>query len=398
MWGFCTVLNDVLVPYLKAVFGMDYVQTMLIQLSFFGAYLLLALPAAELVGRLGYKTAIVAGLAIMAIGCLTFIPAAKIPSYELFLLALFGLACGMTILQVAANPYMAIIGSPKTSAARLNLAQGFNSVGTLLAPLFGSLFILKNAHAGLVAADTVLTSSERAADAQIVQIPYLGIAIVLLVLAIIVHRARLVTTRMPHVDRGNMGPLIANRMLLMGILAIFVYVGGEVSIGSFLISYMASSHIGQLSTADAAGYLSFYWGGAALGRFIGALALRFIPPSKMLADNCVAAVFLLLLSMAARGPLAMWSVILVGLCNSIMFPTIFALAIRGLGTLTGRGSALLVMAISGGAVVPMLQAVLADQLGITISFCVPLFCYVLVWLFAMRNYDGHGIERPLPAS
>jgi FHS family L-fucose permease-like MFS transporter len=230
---------------------------------------------------------------------------------------------------------------------------------------------------------------DRMADARAVQMPYFGIAVVLLGILGLIWIARLpnfTTGEEARTEVQGVG-LFGHKMLVTGIMAIFIYVGGEVSIGSFLISYIASPHIGHMTTAAAAGYLSFYWGGAALGRFVGALVLRYVPPSKMLADNCVAAVFLIGLSMAAHGPLAMWGLLLVGLCNSIMFPTIFTLAIRGLGPLTGRGSGYLVMAICGGAVVPMIQAAVADMAGLTVSFVVPLACYIFIWLFAQQNYE-----------
>jgi FHS family L-fucose permease-like MFS transporter len=394
MWGFCTVLNDVLVPHLKAVFEMNYVQTMLIQFTFFGAYLLLAMPSAKLIEMIGYKYSIVMGLVIMACGCLLFIPAAQIPSYPLFLAALFGLAAGMTVLQVAANPYVAVLGPEKMASARLNLAQGFNSVGTLIAPWFGGVLILSQTKAGRAATGAFESVHDRLADARAVQMPYFGIALVLLLIGLLIWATRFpkIPTH-PQTKEEAKDTVSQHKMLVMGVVAIFVYVGGEVSIGSFLINYISSPHISHMTTATAASYLSFYWGGAMVGRFLGALAMRYLPPSKMLADNCVAAVFMILVSMAAHGPLAMWSILLVGVCNSIMFPTIFTLAIRGLGPLTGRGSAFLIMAICGGAVIPMLQAATADTFGLTISFLVPLVCYIYIWKFALRNYE----QRPARA-
>jgi FHS family L-fucose permease-like MFS transporter len=291
-------------------------------------------------------------------------------------------------LQVAANPYVAVLGPEKTASARLNLAQGFNSVGTLIAPWFGGAFILSQTKAGRAASGAFVSLHDRMADARAVQIPYFGIALVLLLVGLLIWVTRLPKfPTQPQTEEEAKDSLPRHKMLVMGIVAIFVYVGGEVSIGSFLINYISSPHISHMTPAAAAGYLSFYWGGAMVGRFVGAFAMRYLPPSKMLADNCVAAVFMILLSMAATGPLAMWSILLVGICNSIMFPTIFTLAIRGLGPLTGRGSGFLIMAICGGAIVPMLQAVVADFIGLTISFLVPLVCYVYIWQFALRNYE-----------
>ena len=389
MWGFCTVLNDILVPHLKAVFEMNYVQTMLIQFTFFGTYFLLSMPSAKLIEWVGYKYSIVIGLLVMGCGCLLFIPAAGLPSYDLFLTALFVLAAGITLLQVAANPYVAVLGPEKTASARLNLVQGFNSLGTLLAPLFGGLLILSQSKAGNTAVGAVESLPDRLSDARAVQMPYLGIAIVLFLIAVLLWVARLpkISTHPKNAEEAN-DTLWRHKTLIMGAIAIFVYVGAEVSIGSFLINYISSPHISHMTTAEAAGYLSFYWGGAMVGRFvIGAAAMRYVPPPKILADNCVAAAILLVISMAATGPISMWTILLVGLCNSIMFPTIFTLAIRGLGPLTGRGSGVLVMAIFGGAILPMIQAKVADSIGLTISFTVPAVCYLYIWFFALRSFD-----------
>ena len=389
MWGFCTVLNDVLVPHLKAVFETNYVQTMLIQFTFFGTYFLLSLPSAKLIERVGYRYSIGIGLSVMALGCLIFFPAAAIPSFNLFLTALFVLAAGITLLQVAANPYVAILGPERTASARLNLAQGFNSLGTLLAPLFGGLLILGRTKAGTTTGDLVQTLQDRMADARSVQMPYLGIAVVLFAIAVLFWTVRLPDfSAHPTTEARARDSLWRHKNLVAGAVAIFAYVGAEVSIGSLLINYMASPHISHMTTAEAANYLSYYWGGAMVGRFvIGAIMMRFAAPSTILADNCVAAVVLIALSMAANGQIAMWAILLVGLCNSIMFPTIFTLSIRGLGPLTGRGSGVLIMAIFGGAIVPLLQAAVADNFGLTISFAIPVVCYVYIWLFARGIAD-----------
>jgi MFS transporter, FHS family, L-fucose permease len=389
MWGFCTVLNDVLVPHLKAVFETNYVQTMLIQFTFFGTYFLLALPSAKLIERVGYRYSIGIGLSVMALGCLIFYPAASVPSFNLFLTALFVLAAGITLLQVAANPYVAILGPERTASARLNLAQGFNSVGTLLAPLFGGLLILGRTKAGTTTGNVVQSLQDRMSDAHSVQLPYLGIAAVLLAIAVLFWVVRLPDFA-AHPDSGaqTKDSLWRHKTLVAGTVAIFAYVGAEVSIGSLLINYMASPHISHMTTAAAANYLSYYWGGAMIGRFvIGAIMMRFAAPSTILADNCIAALVLIALSMATHGQIAMWAILLVGLCNSIMFPTIFTLSIKGLGPLTGRGSGVLVMAIFGGAIVPLLQAAVADNVGLTISFVIPMICYAYVWLFARGTLD-----------
>jgi FHS family L-fucose permease-like MFS transporter len=390
MWGFCTVLNDVLVPHLKAVFEMNYVQTMLIQFVFFGSYLVWSFPSAMLVERVGYRYAIAIGLTVMGVGSLIFLPAAQVPSYPAFLVALFVLAAGMTVLQVAANPYISVLGPERTASARLNLAQGFNSVGTLLAPQFGAIFILSQTKAGNLADGAVLSLADRIADARAVQLPYLGIAAVLLALA-----GLMALTRLPDVrTRGETGVetkdhVWRHKTLMMGAAAIFLYVGAEVSIGSFLISYIVSPHISHMTSTAASSYLSFYWGGAAVGRFlIGAILLRFIQPPRVLGENSLAAIVLVAVSIAASGPVAMWAILLVGLCNSIMFPTIFTISIKGLGPLTGRGSGILIAAIFGGAVVPLLQGLLADAFGLTVSFLVPILCYAYIWLFARTVAKG----------
>jgi MFS transporter, FHS family, L-fucose permease len=389
MWGFCTVLNDVLVPHLKAVFEMNYVQTMLIQFTFFGSYLVLSLPSTLLVRWLGYRRSIAIGLSVMGLGCVIFLPAAQITYYPLFLAALFVLAAGMTILQVAANPYVAMLGPERTASARLNLAQGFNSFGTLLAPQFGAFLILSQTKVGTMATGTVASLAERMLDARAVQMPYLGIALVLFALSAAMWLIRLPDAQVTaSVENRAKDSLLRHKALVMGTVAIFVYVGAEVSIGSFLINYIVSPHISQMTPTAAAGYLSYYWGGAMVGRFlIGAILLRYVQPPKMLADNCIFAIILVAISMATNGPAAMWAILLVGLCNSIMFPTIFTLAIKGLGPLTGRGSGVLIAAIFGGAVMPMLQGAIADRFGLTISFVVPMVCYGYIWLFARSTIE-----------
>jgi MFS transporter, FHS family, L-fucose permease len=388
MWGFCTCLNDILFPLLKKIFALSYTAATLIQFVFFGSYFVLSLAAARLIERVGYKAAIVTGLLVMAAGALIFVPAAGNLSYTVFLCGLFVLAGGITVLQVAANPYVVVLGPEKTASARLNLSQAFNSLATFVAPVFGSIFILSRTRAGTSAANSILSAADRSADAAALQLPYGGIALVLVLLAAVVWLTRLpVIPTHPQTRAEACDSLWRHKNLVMGAVAIFVYVGAEVSIGNMLINYLSSPHISQMTAARAAGYLSVYWGGAMLGRFvIGAAAMRYMTPSKILADNSVAAVLMVGISIVSHGALAMWAILLVGLCNSIMFPTIFALAVKGLGPLTGRGSGVLIMAIFGGAVVPMLQAVLADVLGLTVSFVIPMLCYGYIWLFALKTF------------
>ncbi len=272
MWGFCTVLNDTLVPHLKAVFQMNYFQSALIQFVFFGAYFVLAIPAAWLIERVGYKYAIVVGLAIMGVGCLIFLPASDKPSYEIFLTALFVLASGITILQVAANPYVAVLGPERLASSRLNLTQALNSFGTFIGPYLGSVFILSRSKVGTAAAGTVVSLQDRLADARAVQTPYLIIALVLFALAVafwILRLPQIPTQPKTAEEAGD--SIFRHRLLVLGIGGIFVYVGAEVAIGSFMVSYITQPQISQMTVAEGGKYVSFYWGGAMVGRLIGAV-------------------------------------------------------------------------------------------------------------------------------
>jgi MFS transporter, FHS family, L-fucose permease len=402
MWGFCTVLNDVLAPHLKAVFEMNYAQTALIQFVFFMSYFFFALPSGLILRFIGYKRGIILGLVIMAGGCLLFVPAAQMPSYNVFLSAFFVLGAGITLLQVAANPYVAILGPEKTASSRLNLVQALNSLGTVLGPIFGGMLILSRSTSGNVAAGTALTLQQRLADAQTVETPYMGIAVVLVLLAVLILATRLpaISTHAETEEEAR-DSIFKHRILWLGVVGIFVYVGAEVAIGTLLISYMTSPHIGVETSAIAAKFVSYYWGAAMVGRFIGAFLMSIYAndettPAKILGFNCLAAVVLIAVSMATKGPVAQYAILLVGLCNSIMFPTIFTLAIRGLGPLTGWGSSVLIMAIFGGAVVPYSQGLLADSFGLTVSFALPAICYVYIWFFARQSRAAIA-AHPSPA-
>lgn len=383
-WGGLTSLNDVLIPHLKAVFAMNYAQTMLIQFTFFGAYFLMSLPSGAVVSRVGYKASIVVGLLVAAAGAMMFFPAARLPSYPLFLSALFVLASGITLLQVAANPYISLLGNPAGAHTRLNLAQALNSCGTTLFPFIIGPLILS---AAVLGADQLATMSAgeiagyRATQAQSVQVPYLWLAGGMIALAAFVLLMRIPPQR-EATDAGDrrhtFTEALQHRRLRWGVLAIFLYVGAEVSIGSFLINYISGPGTGGLDEATASGYLSLYWGGAMLGRFIGAALLTRVDARRLLALFAVVACVLLATTMASRDSVAMWSVLAIGLFNSIMFPTIFTTAIERLGALTSRASSLLVMAIVGGAIVPLLQGVLADRIGIQLAFVLPLACYAYV--------------------
>ena len=398
MWGFLTSLNDVLIPHLKSLFSLNYAQSMLVQFTFFGAYFVMSLPCGKLVSRLGYKHSIVLGLMIAAGGALLFYPAANLPSYVLFLAAFFILATGITLLQVAANPYVSLLGPASGAATRLNLVQAFNSLGTTLAPKFGGVLILSVVVLG-AAEIAKLPEAERLAyrlqQAQLVQGLYLGLAITLAALALLFYIARLPII----VDEKGAADAHAHRFLdalrhhnlRFGIVAIFVYVGAEVAIGSFLINYIAQADIGNMTQAQAANYVALYWGGAMIGRFIGAALMRKVAPRGLLATAAGLDMLLLLTTMLSHGQLAVWSVVAIGLFNSIMFPTIFTLGIERLGPVTGKGSSLLIMAIVGGAVIPLLQGMLADRIGIQNAFVLPLLCYAYIGFYGMRG------SRILPA-
>jgi FHS family L-fucose permease-like MFS transporter len=387
MWGFLTALNDILVPHLKSIFDLSYAEVMLIQFSFFSAYFVFAIPSGKVVEWIGYKRTIVLGLLTMGLGALLFIPAASVPSFPLFLGALIVLAAGITALQVAANPYVAVLGSPETASSRLNLTQAFNSLGTTIAPYLGSLFILSSAPLAIEEVRRLPASqllAYRLQQASSVKLPYLGLAISLIALALIVAKFNLPAISTDH-SRESGGETLSiwkHRRLILGAIGIFVYVGAEVSIGSFLVSYMSQPYVGNIPVQVAARYVSFYWGGAMIGRFIGSGLLQKIRSGTLLGTFAIVAGTLVSLSMLSTGHVAMWSILAVGLFNSIMFPSIFTLGIEGLGPLTGEGSGILVCAIVGGAVLPELQGILADHIGIHHAFFIPVICYLYIMYFA----------------
>jgi len=390
MWGFLTCLNDILIPHLKSVFELNYTQAMLVQFTFFGAYFLMSLPAGRLVARLGYKQGIVAGLVIAGIGALGFWPAAELRVYGAFLAALFVLATGITVLQVAANPYVALLGPERTSSSRLTLAQALNSLGTAIAPIFGGMLILGNTVKSadeLTALPLADQLAYRAQEAQSVQGPYLGLAVALFLLALFVFLFRLpsLSENSEQADsaRHSYGDALRHKHLLFGVLGIFFYVGAEVSIGSFLVNYLSLPNIGGFSEQQATHYVSLYWTMAMIGRFAGSLLLVRFSPRKLLALFALINVGLLALTMASEGQVALYSIVAIGLFNSIMFPTIFALGIERLGPLTNKASSLLIMAIVGGAVVPFLQGVLADRIGVHHSFVLPLLCYGYIIFYGL---------------
>jgi len=464
MWGFLTCLNDILVPHLKSIFELNYAEVMLIQFAFFGAYFVFSIPSAKLIDTIGYQRSMVAGLLTMGIGAFLFVPAASAPSYPLFLAALIVLAAGITCLQVAANPYVTVLGKAETASSRLNLTQAFNSLGTFLAPFFGSLLILSAAPktiAEIRALAPDALQAYRLHEAATVKMPYVGLGITLILLAIAIG-----TFRLPKIEHAQhkVGEKVDDSIwkhpnLIFGAIAIFVYVGAEVSIGSFLVNYFSQPEIGGLAEKLGASFVAFYWGGAMLGRFIGsnflggakatymslvaaisvALILLSYPiESRMPAGYqpgvpnltwlawlvvsgrplfvlvAIAAAIIALLavlrggkaaantglllgvcaistsilvaiSMLTSGHVAMWSIILVGFFNSVMFPSIFTMGVAELGPLTGDGSGIMIMAIVGGALIPVAQGAIADRIGIHHAFFLPVICYLYILFFALSG-------------
>jgi FHS family L-fucose permease-like MFS transporter len=390
MWGFLTCLNDILVPHLKPIFDLNYTRIMLIQSAFFGAYFLFSIPSAKIIDWIGYQRSMVLGLLTMGLGAFLFVPAASVPSYPLFLAALIVLAAGITCLQVAANPYVTVLGKPETASSRLNLTQAFNSLGTFLAPFFGGLLILTAAPKTMeeiraLAPDAL--QAYRLHEAATVKTPYVGLGIALVLLAIAIGSFKL--PKIPHAQH-QIGEKVNDSIwrhpnLIFGAIAIFVYVGAEVSIGSFLVNYFSQPDIGGLTEKVAASYVAFYWGGAMVGRFIGSGLLQKMKTGHLLGICAVCAAALVTISMISSGHFAMWSIILVGFFNSIMFPSIFTLGVAELGPLTGDGSGIMIMAIVGGAIIPLAQGAVADSVGIHHAFFLPVICYLYILFFALSG-------------
>jgi FHS family L-fucose permease-like MFS transporter len=437
MWGFMTVLNDILIPYLKGVFDLNYAQAMLVQFAFFGAYFLgsllyfyISVRFGDPILKIGYKNGIIIGLIISALGSALFYPAATFKIYFFFLSALFIMGIGFTLLQIAANPYVAILGPENTASSRLNLSQGFNSLGTTIGPLIGGYLIF-----------IYFADHERTGDA--VRIPYIIFAAVFIVLAVLIRYAHLPRLTSPDSIEKSAGAL-KYRNLVLGIFAIFFYVGGEVSIGSLLISFLNLENIAGLGEAEASTYVSFYWGGLMIGRFLGAISLSRIKSvytkyglmvaiptaaflviwyyngiqvaaiysiflvlnllafiiGKSLAHRTIFvfalfAIALLLTAQFTEGSIAMWSIIGIGLFNSIMWSNIFTLAIEGLGKYKSQGSSLLVMAILGGALIPVLQGAFADAYGLHASFIIPMFCHVYIAFYGINGYKRKNFTNPV---
>jgi FHS family L-fucose permease-like MFS transporter len=390
MWGFLTCLNDILVPHLKSIFDLDYTRAMLIQFAFFGAYFIFSLPSAKIIDWIGYQRSMVVGLLTMGLGAFLFVPAASVPSYPLFLGALIVLAAGITCLQVAANPYVTVLGKPETASSRLNLTQAFNSLGTFLAPFFGGWLILSAAPKAMNeirALGPDALQAYRLHEASSVKTPYIGLGIALVLLAIAIGSFHL-----PKIEHAQhkLGEKVNDSIwkhpnLIFGAIGIFVYVGAEVSIGSFMVNYFSQPEIGGMTEKIAASFVAFYWGGAMVGRFIGSALLQKIKTGNLLGLCAVCAAGLVGISMLTNGHTAMYSIILVGFFNSIMFPSIFTLGVAELGPLTGDGSGVMIMAIVGGAIIPVAQGWIADHIGIHHAFFLPVICYLYILFFALSG-------------
>jgi FHS family L-fucose permease-like MFS transporter len=482
IWGFITVLNDILIPHFRNIFDLNYAQSTLIQFLFFFAYFVMSIPSSRVLQKFGYKRGMVIGLLVTGLGTLLFYPAAVAVSYPFFLFAFFVLASGITLLQVSANPFVAVLGKSETAASRLNLTQGVNSLGTTLAPIFGSLLILgtltffpfydietgnllelkqedsieaSSFYTDAIGSNTISATNEnpttvkdrngfywylggdsayrydgrkywetfprpeftyspnstrgillvenkdepvklqfldatavtefRQHEAKTVQMPYLGIGVFLFLLAGVFALIKLPNIEYQKAEK-TVGNIFRHRHLVSGTIAIFVYVGAEVAIGTFLILFWELEEIANLPEKQGGFYVSLYWGSAMIGRFSGALIQRYVKPNRVLAVAACCSIILVTLTILGSGTFAMWTIILVGLFNSIMFPTIFTLSIDGLGKETAKGSGLLIMAIVGGAVIPLLMGFLADAIGVQSAFVLTLFCYAYILFFAVRGY------------
>jgi FHS family L-fucose permease-like MFS transporter len=373
--GFITALNDILIPHFKDLFHLKNVGALLVQFCFFGAYFVMSVPSGLIVSRIGYKSGIVAALSLMGLGLLLFLPASMIIFYPLFLFALFVVGSGLALLQVAINPYVGALGAPETASSRLNLAGGFNSIATTIAPKVGAAFIF------------IAAGASAAQLAHSVRLPYLILAACAFAMATITRFVSL-----PDVIEKNVAGSASDgsawqfRHLRLGAFAIFFYVGAEVAIGSIMISYLGQPSMGGLTHAEAARYVSLYWGGAMIGRFIGFVALRRIKAQKALAFVSLAALLLVATTIVTHGHVAMWAIVACGLFNSVMWPCIFPLSVSGLGKFTSQGSGILITMVVGGAIIPVVQGFLADAFGYQHSFAIVLLCYAYILYFAVRGY------------
>ncbi|MEO6684242.1 MAG: sugar MFS transporter [Ginsengibacter sp.] len=384
MMGFITVLNDTLVPFFKEGFTLTYSQSSLVQFYFFLTYGLISIPSGRIVEKIGFKNGMVLGFIIAAFGAFLFFPASYFHQYNLFLAALFIVAIGIVLLQVAANPYITILGSPDTAASRLTLIQGVGSMGTTIAPIFGAHFILSRLHESNISSEALVK-------------PYLLIGLTLLIIGIVVWRLSLPNIKTSSADASNENENGAQlsaiftkdsvfhyRNLNLGIIAIFMYVGAEVAIGTFLTNYISDTL--SISESKANLYLSFYWGGMLVGRFVGAYFLKFLKAENVLTIVASLASLLILVSILSSGELAVYSIVSVGLCNSIMFAVIFSLSVKGLGKWTTRASGLLSTAIVGGAILSYAQGLVRDYSNWEMAFLIPMFAYVYIIFYGLNGH------------
>lgn len=380
MLGFITCMNDILIPHLKEIFNLTYVQAMLIQFCFFSAYAIMSIPMGHFVEKFGYKTGVIGGFVVAAVGCLLFYPAAGSHSYAVFLGALFILASGIVLLQVAGNPYVTLLAPKGKESTTLTLIQAFNSLATMIAPPLGAMLIFVDATA---------TEAERISS---VQIPYLGLAGFMLLLAVAVAMiklpdARKIAQEETEANHDGKTSVWQYKHMVFGAAGIFCYVGAEVAIGSMMINALEA--LAGLNHSTGAAYLSIYWGGAMVGRFVGSALMNKIAPNKYLAFNATVAIALIIIAiLAGGGAVTMWALLLIGFFNSIMFPTIFSLATKGLGKFTGTASGVICTAIVGGAIVPVVQGWAADTYGLLPSYIVSAICYVYIVFFAVKGYKA----------
>lgn len=418
MWGSLTSLNDVLIPYVQHVFKIRLAASMLIQTAFFSAYFVFSIPSARIIDWIGYKKAIVVGLMTMVVACLGFYPAARIPSFPFFLFALIVLATGITILQVAANPYVAVLGKPQTASSRLVLTQAFNSLGTAVFPWVGATLILGSASAALAQ-----TASQEADAIVKLYVYFFAAALFILAVGIGISNLPKIESAEHHIGEKVNDSVWKHPNLVFAAIGIFMYVGGEVAIGSSIANYLALPNIGgfapdiadsatryHAALGEAARYISVYWLGAMIGRFIGSAILQKVKAGTLLALFAVMAILLVGISVLSGGHVAMWSILAVGLFNSIMFPCIFTLGIAELGPLTGDASGILNMAIVGGAVIPWLVGKSADVInrayypamtqgetswgqGIHYALAGALICYLYILFFAVSGSKPNSERR-----
>ncbi len=395
IFGGITSLNDVVIPKLKALFTLSYAEAMLVQSAFFAAYLLISLPAAAIVRRVGYLRAAAIGLITMALGCLLFVPASSFGLFATFLLAIFVLASGITIVQVVANPLVSMLGAPATAHSRLTFAQAFNSLGTTIFPYVGSILILQSLQAHPATLTGAALDAFRVQESQVIVLTYLGLAVVLLVVAAAVwaRRNRLQAQPVAETPIRHAFELLQQPRFGFGALGIFLYVGAEVAIGSVIVSFLMQPDVLGLSAPAAGERVPFYWGGAMIGRFVGAYLLRLYSPGKVLASAAAVAILLLVAAATGTGALSGWALLAIGLFNSIMFPTIFTLASEGLGSRAHEGSGIICIAIVGGAIVPLITGYAADVAGLKLALAVPAACYAGILAFGIYARQPYSARR-----